>query len=638
MICVFPDPYPDEILYSVCARYKGLMNYPDRVTATRDFFGPGSTAVVDLPNRIDHLYNALPPGHLYSSNEIARKHTHYSFYARFLPSGRAQLVLDSMRAAGTNRIAERIGLTADRLAIPNHLRFCPSCVENDRKTFGETYWHRIHQVPCIDACPDHAVFLEDSSALWRNSRNPGEALPAEGSVNQVPPRLLDSNDYSQAIQLKIACFAAWLLNYSENPVGSEILRLRYYNLLLRQGLAYYNGDIRTSLLTAKFLEFFPSQLLKHLGCEIRNPYSNWLTRILHPHKAEVAQHPIRHILFLIFVGGSPNDIFQSFAEFRPFGLGPWPCLNHASGHYATPQVISCVVTDGMKRNKGKPVGTFRCVCGFVYTRTGPDSSDLDRLKSSSVRAYGSDWEQALREHWNNSSITCRSVAQKLGVNVLTAKRRAINLGLTFPRARPSSLRCSGQILDRYRIKSKPAGETLNIKRKALSRLVKDNPQSSRTNLQRIKPGLVDWLRRWDREWLEAALPKAKAKFIPRASVGWEERDEIFSRQVEEASLRIYSVANPPERVSLTAVIKVVGHRAWIEKKLNEMPRTSLVLAENIESFSNYTIRRIRWAAESFRKEGVQPSRAMLAIRGGARGRLTSTSAGVLRALTEACKE
>ena len=65
MIRVFPDPYLDELLYSVRARYKTLMDYPNSVTATRGFFGVGvAAAVVDLPNRLDHLVAALPPEHL----------------------------------------------------------------------------------------------------------------------------------------------------------------------------------------------------------------------------------------------------------------------------------------------------------------------------------------------------------------------------------------------------------------------------------------------------------------------------------------------------------------------------------------------------------------------------------------------
>lgn len=136
MICIFPDPYPDELLYSVCARYAALMDYPNRVTATLDFFGHGSiAAVVDLPNRIGHVVEVLPPGHLYSVDELIYQHTHYPFYSSFLPSDRALPVRNAMREDGHNRIAKRIGLPAGQLKMPTYLRFCPSCVEQDKGKF-----------------------------------------------------------------------------------------------------------------------------------------------------------------------------------------------------------------------------------------------------------------------------------------------------------------------------------------------------------------------------------------------------------------------------------------------------------------------------------------------------------------------
>jgi Tn7-like transposition protein D/TniQ len=633
MICIFPDPYPDELLYSICARYTALMHYPNRVTATRDFFGDGvGAAVVDLPNRIGHLIDALPPGHLYSVNELIYNHTHYQFYAPFLPSGRALQVRNAMRDGGDNRVAERIGTSADRLKMPTHLRFCPSCVKEDRANFGETYWHRLHQIPGVEVCPQHAVFLDDSTTLWRNPRNPGEAISAEHSVYETSVRTVDTVDHTQRIQLGIARYALWLLEWVGEIVGSEILRFRYYNLLLKQGLASYGGQIRTSQLIQKFQDYYPNELLKHLGCEIINPYSNWLLRLLHLHKAEVAQHPLRHILLLILIGYSPEDVLGSFVEFKPFGDKPWPCLNYASGHNAELRVLSCQVTDGAKKNKGKPVGTFSCSCGFVYTRTGPDKAEDDRFKWTSIQSYGMEWENLLKQIWNDTSLSLRQVAWKLGVDELTVKRRAISLGLTFPRSTPSSLRSSGEILNRYKIKLKPTQEKQTINRKSLLLLIDDNPHASRTELQVLAPHLMHWLRRWDRDWLEHSLPPAKKRQPPVATVNWEEEDLTLSDAVEKAASHIRSVIGQPRRVSITAIIKIVGHRIWIEKGLDKLPLTSQVLDTHVESFEDYSIRRIAWAAESFCKAGVMPSRTMLSDLAGVRGRMISKIERVQSAL------
>jgi hypothetical protein len=284
----------------------------------------------------------------------------------------------------------------------------------------------------------------------------------------------------------------------------------------------------------------------------------------------------------------------------------------------------------VKKNKGKPVGTFSCSCGFAYTRTGPDKLDEDRFKWTSIHAYGTEWEYLLKQLWEDTSLTLRQVALKLGVNELTVKRRAISLNLTFPRPTQGSLRSSGIILGRYKIKRKSIKEKQSINREELLELIKNNPQASRTDLRLLAPHLIDWLRRWDQEWLNASLPFAKTKQPPSATINWEEQDLLLSAAVETAVSNIYSAVNPPKRVSITEVIKKVGCRAWIEKNLDRMPLTSRTLNAHLESFEDYLIRRIAWAVEAFRKEGVSPSRTMLSNRVGIRGRRSSKSAEPIR--------
>ncbi|MBC8750291.1 hypothetical protein OKW42_002861 [Paraburkholderia sp. WC7.3d] len=41
------------------------------------------------------------------------------------------------------------------------LWYCPDCLTLDLHTFGEPYWHRLHQLPTIYYCPDHLKALRD---------------------------------------------------------------------------------------------------------------------------------------------------------------------------------------------------------------------------------------------------------------------------------------------------------------------------------------------------------------------------------------------------------------------------------------------------------------------------------------------
>ena len=44
-----------------------------------------------------------------------------------------------------------------------HLRYCPLCVKEEREKYGETYWHRKHQIRNMNVCARHQCRLMESS-------------------------------------------------------------------------------------------------------------------------------------------------------------------------------------------------------------------------------------------------------------------------------------------------------------------------------------------------------------------------------------------------------------------------------------------------------------------------------------------
>jgi hypothetical protein len=626
MIACFPDPYPDELLFSVCARFDSTMSYPHQRTSVQEMFGDKkAVAAIDLPNRIDCLINSFLFPHLYTADGLIDDNTLFPFYIPFIPPERASAVRSEMRGSGKNHVYERLGITAGRLKQPTSLKFCPECVLNDRKLPpGETYWHRIHQAPGVEVCPYHSAFLEASVAPWQNSKNGGQILSAERAVHAAEARPLDLSEPTHIALLKLAQSAAWLLEWHGPTPDGGILCNRYYNLLLRRGLAYYNGRIRASELSERFIKFYTAELLEKLQCPILDQNESWLLRLVHPNKVGIVQHPLRHLLLMIFLNCTPEEVFTSFAEYKPFGEGPWPCLNKASDHYCQPCVARCRIEDGVKKNLGKPVGTFICKCGFIYTRTGPDCTEEDRSKMSSVSSYGSVWEDSLRKLWEDTSITIREIAQKLGVNELTVKRRAIQLGLTYPRNTPGSQAASGVILDRYRIARKPLNEELETRRTQFMTVREANPEAGRLQLQKISASLLDWLRRYDPEWLEEHLPVVKKSTPPPVRVDWESWDVRLAAAIEAMAAEIKQTNEYPVRVSLAAITKVVGHHAWFEKNLDRLPLTAEAISKNVESVEEFLLRRVKWTEDHYRRESVLPARYKFEGRAGTKGRKGNT--------------
>lgn len=99
MIGYFPEPYPDELFYSLCARFGDRMQYPSQFAVVRTLFSTTTviTTVVDLPQYLARFVDALPPGHpCKSTDRIIDDHTLLPFYAPFLPAERLKRIRDSM--------------------------------------------------------------------------------------------------------------------------------------------------------------------------------------------------------------------------------------------------------------------------------------------------------------------------------------------------------------------------------------------------------------------------------------------------------------------------------------------------------------------------------------------------------------
>jgi hypothetical protein len=268
-------------------------------------------------------------------------------------------------------------------------------------------------------------------------------------------------------------------------------------------------------------------------------------------------------------------------------------------------------------------------------RTGPDQTEEDRHSSTSVQAYGDLWEKSLEELWEDTSVTIRDIASKLGVNELTVKRRAINLKLTYPRNTPRSLRSCGVVLGRYRIVRKSLHETLEERRQELLSIMKANPQANRTELQSMANYLLGWLRNNDSEWLEAKLPPTQKNLPEPVRVDWESKDIKLAEAVKKAALEIISIAGRPARASLSEIIKKVSHRAWIERDLDKLPKTDEALEECKEPFEDFLLRKIEWTTDCYLKESVVPSRNQFMTRSGLFGRAAAKSDRVRKAIDEA---
>lgn len=119
---------------------------------------------------------------------------------------------------------------------------------------------------------------------------------------------------------------------------------------------------------------------------------------------------------------------QSLDLQQPFGAGPWPCLNSASEHLGQRLITTVELSMTTRRRRRVPRGTFRCSCGFTYTRVGPDRSDLDQYHIDDYISFGDQWDKRVRELVHAGHST-EKIAASLDIGKRILKTQLVRLGL-----------------------------------------------------------------------------------------------------------------------------------------------------------------------------------------------------------------
>lgn len=312
MLGWFPTPYPDEPLYSICARYQEQTDYPSVGAATEDLFGRSYISpIVDLPCYLERLVSALPTGHRITVDRLIDNRTLLPFYSSFLPEDLVVSIRKEMQY-GDGRIVHKLaGINGSSIRWPDWLRFCPTCVKEDRERFDCTYWHRIHQLHGIEVCPDHAVFLENSLARARNLFSRCGYISAEHIVKGSLARPIDLSKTAHGVQLSIARDAQWLLLQPYVPSDLSGLRTRYLALLSQRGLAFMTGIVLVKRLLPTLKAHFSSNVLRTFQCDFdEKSIWSWPAELIKDTHRDKVNHPLRHLLMMQFLGHTVKSFFK----------------------------------------------------------------------------------------------------------------------------------------------------------------------------------------------------------------------------------------------------------------------------------------------------------------------------------------
>ncbi len=417
MLPYFPPAYPDELLYSLLARFHRHMGETSPKRTLDMLFGNRSVrAGVLLQGHLGDFSSHLPTERHLTPVRLLMDFTLYPYLTAFQPAEVRQSVQDALIAGHGDWINVRLGLAASQIQAATALRYCPACRQEMLTRHGELYWRRDHQLPGVFVCPDHGIPLQDSLVRPGTVGQHDFLAADEGNC----PDIAADSVAQAAVPWRMAQRCADLLR---NPPDARPLHAwgeTYRQDLRRRGFG--KGDERVD--QKKLSQAFAQWQGKPDGG------GDWLAAMARKHRK--AFQPYHHMLLQLFL-----DAQAPVAETSPFGPGPWSCRNPLADHFGQPVALLA----DTHREDGRLIGRFICSCGYAFSlAAAPDSKPR-------ILDLGPLFRQRLCD-LVASGQGLRATARALAVDPGTVLRHAERLGLAVPWAllkpRPSVPRSERQ--------------------------------------------------------------------------------------------------------------------------------------------------------------------------------------------------
>lgn len=297
-LLVFPEPFPDESIYSLAVRYHRIVaNDSYRITSNELFGTYSRTCGSVLPCCLGTLSQRLRG--MYSVRELIESRTLLPLYMPFLEDAAYSSAIQYMEGCQGTGLKMSLGITASGFLKYASFRYCESCVEDDAQKYGVPYWHRIHMAAGVCACPYHGKLLLSASfpcnADWRCMLLPGE--------HAATPVL---SDYNFESINAVAEMQFWGL---ENPSRvSNLLRNRFIMWRLTEMEMIKQGRLREQAIknyVESRFKFCPKEV-EFLSVTAD---SDWVLRLLRRHGRII--QPFR-FYFLCWLLESTLDDLRGF--------------------------------------------------------------------------------------------------------------------------------------------------------------------------------------------------------------------------------------------------------------------------------------------------------------------------------------
>lgn len=220
-----PELYPDELVYSWISRYFIHSGHSLHNAVLKEFFCKRSDnpSKEFLGNLNEDAKKVIPK--VVPLRELILQHTMVPQYGRFLLSAEKQDAMHRMQYDYCD--PHFLFPILARSKEDAFLRYCPTCTQEDRESYGETYWHRKHQLRGIKLCYKHGCWLEQSTVSAKSEQ--GFTLcPAEEYAIIETPRCCDNTKLLRYTQFLSAVFDATMDFERDIPIQAVLYNAMAY--------------------------------------------------------------------------------------------------------------------------------------------------------------------------------------------------------------------------------------------------------------------------------------------------------------------------------------------------------------------------------------------------------------------------
>lgn len=279
-----PRPYPDEIVGSALNRAVRILGL-GHVHLLQGLVGQKLTGHPFLVTKFAGVARAygMP------LDEFLGAHTVLPYVTAFMTRRDRQRVTSTLMS-GHHPRGDTAALILRTSLERQPLRLCPICVDEEASTYGESYWHRVHQLSGVEVCEKHNADLLVTEFIAGRAPNIPPPHEVRGGLAVRP-------DTSDEARWAIACVSALLLRSS---CDQGQLTRDYRRHALHMGYLSPIGDVHQAMLLHDLRLYFGSAFLGRYQCTFDDKkMGQWPTKLL-LESAHVATS-LRHVLLMAFM-------------------------------------------------------------------------------------------------------------------------------------------------------------------------------------------------------------------------------------------------------------------------------------------------------------------------------------------------